>query len=129
MEHPLISSYGLLPGTADAKAAVLSLTKPYNIFCSSLKLQLDPEECNYHTSNTKDVAGQDFEIDLPLHEYSPLPATGFKRLLKFNIVIVNNEKCITGNLRQYSFEEASNIGYKALSYAWGDPFVPIIFCA
>ncbi len=30
--------------------------------------------------------------------------------------------CVVGDLKCHSFDEATTIGYTALSYAWGDPF-------
>ena len=101
MDHPLISSYGTLPGIAGAKLRALDTTKPYNILCSSLVLRLEPEECNHHTSNTRELTGQDSKIDFSLYEYSPLPETGYIRLLEFAAITENNEKYFYGRLKKH----------------------------
>ena len=122
MEHPLISAHGTLFGIAGAKHDVLVVNQPCDSLRSSLELRLEPEECNYHTSNTRDFSGREYEIDLPLYEYSPLPETGYIRLLTFAVNIADYGKWIVGSLTQHSFEEATKLGYEALSYAWGDPY-------
>lgn len=124
MKYPLVSSYGtisILPHT-DPKYQVLDISKIYGITKALLKLQLNPEQCNDRTINTRDVFGHDTELDLLLYEYDPLPKTRWMRLLTFVIDKTAGIRTMTCQLTHHSFEEAETLEYEALSYAWGDPY-------
>ena len=122
MKHPLISSYGSLPGISDVKLALQDLDNLYDTLCSRLELKLNHEECNHHTLNSKDVFGGDNDLDLPLYEYNALPPAGWIRLLKFTISRTRDGRSITCTLSHHTFEEAESLHYDALSYAWGNPY-------
>ena len=121
MGTPLISSYGQFARCTSPKINLFDPASLSDWLCDSLELRLSPEECNTHTSNTRDIFGRDSELDLPLYEYSAPPQSGFIRLLTFNILETPEGRLITGSLSHHSFEEATELGYNALSYAWGHP--------
>lgn len=132
---PLISSYGTTSGAHWIRNLV-DLSKAIS---SALNYEPDHEACNFLTSNTRPVFDDEPDIDLSLYEYSPLPATGWIRLLRFTIHTIEDnvgdgedaleseiDECSPDDLQceinEYPLDAAETLGYKALSYAWGHPY-------
>lgn len=124
--RPLMSSYGTQMSRLSMWLGIVCSEPFSKVACLGLQHKLNHEECNFRTINTRPVFGPNPDLDLPLYEYAPLLESGWIRLLHFSIQysgddIQTQECAFECEMYAHKLEDAKKVGYKALSYAWGEP--------